>query len=181
MPSRTAPKTETAPAVQTPAQPYAPTTWGMAAEDLTMPSGQLAQVRRVDLQSLIAAGVIHSLDSLTPMMRKFIDKAEGKRGAVDAKTTEAIMKNPEQLADLLRVVDKVVVHVVVAPAVQIAPNDATQRKAGAIYTDMIDLMDRMYIFQYATSGNRSLENFRLQPAEGVGDVSDGAEDGRPSE
>lgn len=157
---------------------YLATTWGGEGEDLTMPSGQLALVRRPGAQNLVAAGIIHSMDSLTAIAEGLIEKAEGGKQKVDA---AAVMKNPEKIVEMLHVIDKVVCHVVIKPTVTMTPNDRTARKEGVIYADMIDLEDKMFIFNYAVGGTRDVERFRLESSELVGDVGALTEATMPTE
>lgn len=147
---------------------YAATQWGgEVLEDLTVPSGQLCQVRRPGVQGLIEAGIIHSLDSLTGIVQnELIPTAEGKQ-KVDVKK---VLDNPDALVNILHLTDRVAVHVVVQPKVEMAPNDVTLRKPGVIYADMLDIQDKMFILNYALGGTRDLETFRKESSALVGSV-----------
>jgi hypothetical protein len=43
----------------------------------------------------------------------------------------------------------------------------------AIYTDMIGMEDKMFLFNFALSGVRDVESFREASAEAMGDLADG--------
>lgn len=148
---------------------YAPSQWGSTGglEDLEMPSGQMAQVRRPGPQGLIEAGVIHSLDALTGIVQnELIPQAEGTP-KIDVKK---LMKNESALTSIIHTADRVVVHCVVQPKVEMTPNDVTSRKPGVIYADMIDLEDKMFIMQFAMGGTRDVATFREESKKAVGGV-----------
>lgn len=128
-------------------------------EDLRVPSGQLCLVRRPGLEGLIKAGILRNMDSLTALVdQKHVKKA--KKGQQAQLDVESVMKDEKALEQILYTVDKVVCHVVVKPEVHPAPNDVTRRKPGVVYTDMVDLQDKMFIFNFAVGGTRDLESFR---------------------
>lgn len=159
---------------------YAPDAWlsggigGM--EDLTAPSGQLCLVRRPGLEGLIKAGVLRNIDSLTAIVNeKHIKKTKKgqKSGSINV---ESVMKDPKALEDIMRTVDKVICHCVVKPEVHPTPDDVTRRKPGVVYADMVDITDKMHIFNFVVGGTRDLESFRsgldsvvggVEPGEGV--------------
>ncbi len=152
---------------------YAPTVWGSGqvggAEDLEVPSGQLCLVKRPGVQGLMAAGVLHQADSLSALVdQKHLKK--GKPGEAAEVDPASLIKDGKALDNLMHVVDRVVSHVVVQPPIKMAPNDVTRRKAGQVYTDMVDLVDKMFIFNYAMGGTRDLERFRGELDESLGSV-----------
>jgi len=162
---------------------YAPTAWGSApgstAEDLTMPSGQRALVRRPGIESLLKAGIIHDIDFLTGVVEeKHIKRVKGGRPAPDV---TQILADPAQLERLTHVVDRVVCHVVVKPHVEMTPSDITRREAGVIYCDMIDLEDKLFIMNFAVGGTRDLERFRGELSESVAGLGPVAEAEDPTE
>lgn len=176
MPSTTKKTTKKSSAQQAPASPatpiptqddptgkYAADAWlsggigGM--EDLTVPSGQTCLVRRPGLEGLIKAGVLRNIDSLSAIVgEEHIKKT--KKGKPSQVNVDSVMKDPKALEDILHTVDKVVCHCVVKPEVFMTPNDITRRKQGVVYADMIDIMDKMHIFNFVVGGTRDLESFR---------------------
>lgn len=153
---------------------YAPKTWGGngfgTVEDLETPSGQLCLVRRPGLEGLIKAGVLHNLDSLTALVDQDIAAKESGR-EIDIK---AVVDNPEMIENLIHTVDRVICHCVLKPEVVMAPNDVTSRKDDVIYADMVDLTDKMFIFNYVVGGTRDLERFREQLDESMGSLDNGS-------
>lgn len=154
---------------------YAASTWGTIGgmEDLEVPSGQLCLVKRPGVQGLIQAGVLHKIDSLTALVQsKHINRVQpGAGGAsVEGINVASLMEDPKALDDIMHTVDRVVCHVVVQPPVYMTPNDVTNRKPGVIYADMVDLIDKMFIFNYVVGGSSDLETFRSGLDVAVGGV-----------
>lgn len=171
-----APKDVSAP---TPADDkYAATQWGSSVEgqiELTVPSGQLCLVRRPGVEGLLKAGVLHNIDSLTALVNeKHVTRVKGKKGKDKGAEIDimSLMKDQKGLENVLHTVDRVVCHTVIKPHVEMTPNDVTRRKDGVVYTDMIDLMDKMFIFQFVVGGTRDLESFRGEFGTAVGDMAD---------
>jgi hypothetical protein len=126
-------------------------------EDLTVPSGQLCQVRRPGVEGLVKAGVLNDMDSLSAIVdNKHIKRAKGM------KPTDVNIASLDQatMDSMFHVVDRIVCYVVVQPHIEMTPNDPTRRVSGVIYADMVDLTDKMFLVNYAVGGTRDLERFR---------------------
>lgn len=156
------PTSQPIPAPEDPTSKYAPDAWisggvgGM--EDLTVPSGQLCLVRRPGMQGLIKAGILHNVDSLSQIVNeKHLMRIEGKPDQINM---ASLMEDDSGMDEVLHVMDKVICHVVVKPEIHRTPNDVTLRKPGVVYADMVDLVDKMAIFNYAVGGTRDMERFR---------------------
>lgn len=154
---------------------YAPSVWGRGDSnqfhDLEVPSGQLCLVRRPGVAALMRMGLLNDLDSITSFVsRDIIAKAEGKR-VISTEDAVEMLKDPAKFERILYVVDRIVVECVVKPEVKMAPNDATNRKDGVVYTDMIELSDKMFIFQYVLGGTESVAQFREEAGAALGGVS----------
>lgn len=148
---------------------YKPTTWGSGnvggLEDITCPSGQICLVRRPGVAGLIKAGVLHDVDQLSSIVsEKHIRRVEGKP-MVDG---QSVMQDDEAMSNILHVMDRITCYVVVKPHVEMTPNDVTSRKNGVIYTDMIEMEDRLFIMNYAVGGTRDVERFRRESSILVG-------------
>lgn len=180
---------------------YAATKWGAAAqyEDLEVPSGQLCQVRHLGVDGLMRLGILDSFDSLLSIVQdEHVARATGKpsaaptpgEGEVTDEQLRAFAKDPQKLLSGLAMVDKVVEAVVVQPTVRrpVAfdtddlgqpipsserPLREEERDPDVVYTDMIDMEDRMFLLQFAVGGVRDLEQFR----EGTGEMLAALEDG----
>lgn len=148
-----------------PADKYAPNAWlnnGVGTmEDVLLPSGQLALVRRPGVEGLVKAGVLKNLDSLTSLVNEaHIKRVEGKNGPEDHVDLNSLMADEERMAAITHVIDRVLCYVVVRPEVHMTPGDATRRVPGVVYADMVDLVDKMFVFNYVVGGTRDLESFR---------------------
>lgn len=178
MPAKAQGRKATPPAVpQASENKYAPTVWGSngtgVIEDLTVPSGQLCLVRRPGVEGLIKEGILKDFDTLTSLVQvEHIDRVEkGKRPSADeAELGKQIFADPDKFMQMIHVVDRVVTAVVMQPVIEMTPNDVTRREKGVVYADMIELEDKMFIFQYAVGGTRDIERFREEFEESVGSV-----------
>lgn len=96
--------------------------------DLTLPSGQRCQARRVGVEGLIDAGLLDSLDELTSLVQT--EHVQPKSKAIPARSiastpkitaadtdaaTKALAADPERLGTAFSVIDKLVVYIVVQP------------------------------------------------------------------
>lgn len=160
--------------------------------DLECPSGQTCQVRRPGPQGLIDAGLLDSLDTLTGLIKtEHLDRVDGKINVADVK---AFVANTSSVRDGLQLMNRVVIYCVVQPELHPAPvprdkctrcggtgvvqgtvaacPDCT-RIPGLAYVDQVDLEDQAFIMQYVMGGTKSLETFRTERAELLGDVQGG--------
>ncbi|MGB2791268.1 MAG: hypothetical protein WBC29_01825 [Candidatus Moraniibacteriota bacterium] len=152
---------------------YQPNVWGSDGSggfiDLQVPSGQRCLVRRPGVEGLMRAGVLHDLDSLSAIVdQKHIKRVEGRPQV----NPESLLKDQRSLDNVLHVADRVVAYVVVRPEVHIAPNDDTLRVAGHVYTDMIDLEDKMFILNFAVGGSSDIAGFRRESNKALGSLAD---------
>lgn len=57
------------------------------------------------------------------------------------------------------------------------PVQRQTREKGVVWTDMVDVQDKMHVFGSVLPGQEKMANFREGPTEAVGDVADGGEAG----
>lgn len=166
------------------ANEFAPQVWG--SEDgvgqlhaVTCPSGQRAQILRPGVAGLMEADILHNLDGLTAMVEKHVNKARGKKPSdrkrkgskpSDDIDVDGLMKDTEALKDIMTVVNQAMVAFIVQPKVHPDPEDISDREDGKIYTAMIDLNDRLFLFNYMVGGSKDLTSFREGLAEAVGSL-----------
>lgn len=162
---------------------YAPNSWSKEIlVDLDCPSGQLCQVRRLGADGLIRAGLFDKLDILGSVVGDHIDEAEGrpKKPQTQAEQVQDLMANKEKLGAAMELIDQVASHVVVQPQLWRAirvddagkpvlddegdeqPLPEEERVPGRIYTDMVELEDKMFIFQFVVGGSADLATFRKE-------------------
>lgn len=161
---------------------YAPTTWGQAPNaaiiSLDVPSGQTCLVRTVGVQGLMAAGILQHVDVLTSLVdEKYITSREDGRKALAA---DKLKDDPDAVASVFEVINKVVCHAVVAPPIAPVPTiqdsngrwvadpDPDSRVAGVVYVDTVPEEDQMYIFNVVCGGPQDLASFRKQSEAAVG-------------
>lgn len=144
--------------------------------DLDLPSGNVARVKRPGPAVILGGDTLP--DSLTPIVSKMVEAAKGKR----PKDNDDLTKDPKAINDMLKIVDYVLTVSVVEPKVANAYEDRDgewalipddERDEDTLYTDDVDLMDKMFVFQFAVGGSRDLERFRVEAFGGLGDVPDG--------
>lgn len=194
----------------TPAAPEAVNNvWGQSTLGkrifLTLPSGQTCWAKPIGLQGVMESGILGEADSLSSYVgRQFVRKVRGSKGKPDTEEIDAkaLMKSPDTLKKIVKLVDGVTPQVVVEPRVYChyevidIPNQDTRmipedervcfecgvsRRVhkdeghgwvSAIYTDMIGLEDKMFLFNFALSGVRDVEAFRQGSQSAVGDLAD---------
>lgn len=170
-------------APQDPSSKYSPTKWGGGMEgadengffDLVTPSGQLCQARRPGTEGLLREGILHELDYFTALATKKMPTDRKPKGTPPADPkieVKALLKDKSKVENVLHTIDRVVQYCVVQPEIQMAPNDRTSRQPGVVYTDMIDLEDKIYIFNWAVGGTGSAQRFRGQLDSALGDLEE---------
>jgi hypothetical protein len=159
---------------------------GKVEEDVLLPSGNVARLRRVGPAAILRSGIMP--DSLMPIINKAIKEGKGE------KIEESLdIEDPETLTKITEGMDKALLEIVAEPAVayhlrpvngsdvwEVIP-DSDRDIESFIYTDEVDMQDKMFIFNYAVGGTRDLESFREQHAERVGSLAHDAGDGDPAE
>jgi hypothetical protein len=138
---------------------------------LTVPSGQRCKARRIGLDVFLRNGTVPN--TLMPIIRESMST-----GDTDFKVDDF---TPEMLEDLITMVDNIVMEAVVEPVLQRPPATAAERSDDIIYTDDVDLDDRMFIFNWVVGGSSDLEKFRKEQAAAVDNLRPGADVELPSE
>jgi hypothetical protein len=182
---------------------YALSSWGSAQDkyyDFKTPSGQVCLLRKVGLTELLQSGLIDDLDTLGVVVDEHVVKpAQGKRKPQDrkpkklskaeeeAKAQQEFMdmaRDPEKLKTISRMMDKIIPIIVVKPSVRSpwvkGPDnkdvllDAEEREDGVVYSDSIDFVDQMALFEEAMGGKsmEDLQQFRNESDASVDDVED---------
>lgn len=148
-----------------------------SAEDLELPSGNVALVRRPGLRGLLAGGTIP--DTLTPLVRAGL---EGKPEEVTKKLQDATRDDPDAIVKMMDMIDAITVATVREPKVypipvdddgDEIPLDDREELDSGLYVDEVDFEDKSFIFSFAVGGTRDLERFRQQTQELVGSLSSG--------
>lgn len=178
-------------------------------ENLELPSGNVALVKRPGPQALLQEGVMP--DTLMPIVTQAIKRGKGM------KVDDLNLDDPAVISDMIDSIDKLLVRVVVEPKVAYHKCLKTPDMGGAsagpahevwvtideelrdgatecpncgkvhpdgdeiIYADEVELDDKFFVFNYAVGGTRDLERFRSEQSARLGDVPDGAGDADSTE
>lgn len=183
-------------------EPVVNNVWGQAqpvniTTTLTLPSGQVCKAKRLGMEGILAAGLLGDADSLTSYVgRKHVRKVKGGKGPdTETVNVRTIAADPEALKRVVFLVDRATPHIVSEPEVLLhfefldepAENGAMTRMIppedrveGGIYTDMVGLEDKMFLFQFAVGGSGDLERFRSESEAVMEDVPDGEDVPRPA-
>lgn len=156
---------------------------------IELPSGNVALVRPVEPQRLLAQGEL--LDILTPLVAKMLfagadaslesiakvlgDAASaGSATGPDSELVE-LQAAAQQVGDLERVCDIVCKAAFVSPRVVDDPQGDDE-----IAPDDIELADKVHVLTLALRGAAALRHFRYEPNGHVEPVSDGQGDTQPT-
>lgn len=151
---------DTTPAPLSSQNPYVVTSWGEAEEDFTVPSGQRCRLRRLDEQMLLEAGILDKVARLPGIVQAGpVAKAQGQP---PKDPMAGVMSNPEQLRELLGVMNKLVCLVVVKPLVIMEPpaEDAPSDGEPWVLVSNIGLNDRVAIMEHVMGDVKKLDSFR---------------------
>lgn len=162
-----------------PANKYALTGWSSELfVDLEVPSGQMCQVRRPGVEALVRLGLLDKVDAITGVVNeKHIKRVKGQV-TINAKS---LMNDPDALINAMSTIDKVMCHVIVQPKVELPVKvvddqevvlPETEYVPGVVYSSMISIEDKMFIFQYAVGGSKDIEKFRNRIGESVSSMDD---------
>lgn len=143
---------------------------GTAGEILELPSGKSAEIRRVPLTSLLADGLLG--DSLGALAQRAVDAGEGMK----PQDIKEMSQDPKKIMEALDVFDRIAVRCFVNPPVtyhkvndEEIPDD--ERDPEILYSDELDIQDKVYVFQVIAGGSSDLQRFRREFAESVAGIS----------
>jgi hypothetical protein len=151
-----------------------------------LPSGNFVRVRRPGMEKFLSAGFLP--DPLAKEMTKMISTKSGRHQIERGSDQDIAQMMFEKLGGLqgvnnmIRVADKLAAYCIVEPPTAWHERTALdeegkpalddkgepvledipeqERKEDILYTDDIDLEDKMFLFQYCTGGSADLTQFR---------------------
>lgn len=141
---------------------YAPTSWGVYDEEMTVPTGQICRVRKLDLPDVMASGMMDQLNTLQGVVDKNVRKSSGQPPATDPMKLLSDRRTAKQMAELM---NQVVCLVVTAPIVEMPPEKREDRVDGVIYADTVHMLDKIEIFAKAMGDLEELGSFRGEPVQ----------------
>lgn len=168
-------------------------------EEVELPSGNVALVKRPGMEKLFSAGVLP--DELTKIALESIDKANsgGKpqdhksKGPddIDPEMMKKFMEGENAVQDIFDSFDRITEMCVIEPPVKWhmrkvlidglhATDDKgkpryeeiplSDRDEDTLYTDDIDMEDKTFIFNFVVGGTRDIERFREEYGDAVATV-----------
>jgi hypothetical protein len=138
--------------------PYAPTAWATFDREFVTPSGQRCRIKKLGLTELVESGLQDKLNTLQGVVNKKMGTAKGAPPkAVDP---QALLKDKNTMSNFMGLVDDILVLTVTAPHIEYVPDNPGLRKPGVVYVDMVDLMDKVAIFNESVGGLQALAAFR---------------------
>lgn len=148
-----------------------------AKDELELPSGNTVKAKRPGLPSLLNGGILP--DELTPIVRKMISSNKGEKPEEEI-DEQTFLDDPQKLQLIMDAYDRIWVECVKDPDTLWHRREVEQENAepGAprvfedipegerneddLYTDEIDMTDKLFVFQYVVGGTRDLRSFREQ-------------------
>jgi hypothetical protein len=168
---------------------YAVTSWGESAAEpfgITLPSGQRCLVRKLEMEDVLAHGLLNDLDSFSSNLLEDVPtKDETDESVINA------FQETEKFEKLTKTVNKIVMITVKRPTIYLVPLEGeidpdtglrvgqfnpktgekvTGRVKGRAYVDQVSFMDKMAIFQAVFEGLKGLDQFREGSEADLGSV-----------
>lgn len=154
------------------------------SEEVTLPSGNVALVKRPGMEAFLMEGLIP--DALMGIVQESIRRGQG----MPSEQVQAMIKDPAKVDAMFDAMDRVLARVVVEPKVvwhkrQVDPKDKGENPAmevipeserdsdNLIYTDEVFFEDKSFLFNYAVGGTRDLERFRDETESTLASVQPG--------
>lgn len=166
-----------------PPNPYAPTGWqarNRVGTDITLPSGQIANVIRLEREDLTRMNLMGYLDTFTPMLMDDTLSTEER----DRRVRQKIESDSGAVASMFMAIDQVVMAACVKP--KVTDNEALADYGGpgdwvnprfiaTAYIHDIKMEDRFFVF--ATAFGRSMDDLKSLFGEASSVASLAAESG----
>lgn len=170
---------------------------GANTEEIEVPSGNVALVKRVGPEAFLSSGSIP--DALTPIIDEAI---KDKKGMAPSEMVKMLVSE-DGLPQMLDMMNRVCAYAVVEPKVLIPPDCVAmvpgqkegteevcdkplvnevhkehefvegERDSEALYADEVSLDDRIFIMNFVVGGTRDLATFRSEHEELVARISTG--------
>ena len=157
-----------------PVNPYAPTGWRKKQRiefDVTLPSGQLCRVLRLEREDLFRLNLMSYLDTFTPMLMEDSISAEER----NKRMRDTMTQHPDSIANMFMAIDEVVMAATIKPRITNdekkvdygGPDDwSNPQFIATAYIEDIGMEDRMAIF--ASAFGRSMDDLKSIWAEAGG-------------
>lgn len=141
--------------------------WKQKTPLLELPSGHRVEVFNPGLKTFLVNG------SIPNSLMTLADKALKNGQPLEQDQLDALVNDPQKIADMLKMVDVIAMGVVINPKLHPVPETGADRDPDLLYVDEMDDEDKLFIFQWATGGTRDLERFRSELAGSLAGFSSG--------
>ena len=159
---------------------YHATAWGVIDDglfDITLPSGQVCQARKLEMEDVIRLNIVNELDTFSGM---FEDETKEEKKPEEAPSELDVIKkmsNSGGMDRLIKTLNTITIDRVVQPKVLPVPFKPgtsepiphAEREPG-VYVDVIKFVDKMTIFGKVFDGLGDMADFREESETGVGDL-----------
>lgn len=152
--------------------------------ELTTPTGQTCRAKKMSIEAMLGAGLLAEADAITAQVAKHMKKVKpgGKQPKKDAGPeidVPSLMKDPGAINDLVSMLDHMMPHIIVSPPVALHYTEQTvgktkvtkvippekreemrEERPGLVFTDQVNLEDKMWLFDWSAGGLGSMLVFR---------------------
>lgn len=126
-------------------------------EEVVVPSGNTALVKRVSIDVFLRKGVLPN--SFMPIIENALK--EGKAPEIG---DVASSLDIDKIEEIMGMYDAVLLHIVIEPHVLPVPPPEEARDPDGLYVDDVDLEDKVFLFNWAVGGTADVEAFRKEQA-----------------
>lgn len=172
------------------------------AEEVPLPSGKVCLANRIGMVAFLQQGAIP--DYLTPIVQRVIRE----KRYLPPEEEKALATDPVAALKTQEMLDRALIMTVVEPKVHMPPGCETcgmwlnfndddrhnrksekfdhdfiqeERDDSLLYTDEVDMVDKLFLFQWSVGGRADLNSFREQYAESLERMAGFAETEDPTE
>lgn len=149
--------------------------WRQKSKDMTFvitcPSGQKCLAKRLNTIDLIEADLLDEIDFFQQKLFSAVD-AQGTPTTVSSSTFSELLKDPTKRKRLFALLDKLMSVSVVKPKIHPVPKsvditdyqnwDGEALPDGEVWANVIDLLDKMYIFGELNKPLDEIDTFRVE-------------------
>lgn len=153
-------------------KPTAPSEWkapDKAGDLISLPSGNVVRCLRPGMDGFLELGIIPN--ALLPIVDAALTEHK-------VPTMEQVIEDQSTLVAAAKFTDDVVLHCVMEPKIYPTPDvsNGEAYEPGRVYLENLTDEDKVFIFQFAVGGTRSVQRFRESQVADVAALADGLVD-----
>lgn len=155
--------------------------------DMTLPSGQVVLVRKVQMEDVVELGLLEAMDAFKDIVGKGQVAAKAAKKTTKKAQAEAeeksnetlglgLMKDKDKFKTMLKMADRVTVAVVLKPEIKFPPAGLDGKalpmpdREPGLYVDQVPFADKIHVFSSIFDGMENLDSFRGESDSGVDSV-----------